>query len=69
MKNLLIVSGHPYASQSVGNKRIIETLKEKYPYARFDDLAIHYPDYNIDIEQEKEKLLWADIIVVQSPLF
>ena len=69
MKNILIVTGHTHAKDSVGNKEIISILKDKYPNAKFDDLNILYPDYKINIDKEKEKLLWADTIVVQSPLF
>lgn len=69
MKNILIVTGHTHAKDSVGNKNIIATLKDKYPNAEFDDLNALYSDYKIDVDKEKEKLLWADIIVIQSPLF
>lgn len=69
MKNILVITGHTYANTSIANKKITSILKEKYPNAIFDDLAALYPDYKIDVEKEKEKLLWADTIIIQSPLF
>ncbi|MGI5084955.1 NAD(P)H-dependent oxidoreductase [Treponema putidum] len=69
MKKLLIVTGHTHAKDSVGNKKIVALLQEKYPDAEFDDLNVLYPDYAIDIAAEKEKLLRADMIIIQSPLF
>lgn len=69
MKNILVVTGHTHFEDSVGNKKIISILKERYPDAKFNDLNVLYADYNVDVDKEKEKLLWADIIVIQSPLF
>ena len=69
MKNVLIVSGHTDLNDSVANKKILEDLKEKLPEAEFDYLSELYPDYKIDVETEQEKLLNADIIVLQYPLF
>ena len=69
MKNILIVAGHTYPEFSVGNRAISQLLLEKYPQAQVSDLIKLYPDYQIDIEKEREKLLWADVIIIQSPLF
>lgn len=69
MKNILIVTGHPYHTHSVANKKIVDLLKTKYPDSIHRDLAILYPDYKIDIPTEREKLLWADIIIIETPLF
>ena len=69
MKNVLIVSGHTDLNDSVANKKILEELKEKLPEAEFDYLIDLYPDFTIDVEAEQEKLVNADIIVLQYPLF
>ena len=69
MENILVVTGHTHENNSVGNKEIIKLLKTKYSNAKFDNLTKLYPNYKIDIEKEREKLLWADIIIIQSPLF
>ncbi len=68
MKNVLVVSGHTDLKNSVANKKILEELK-KIPNIEIDCLSELYPDYRIDVEKEQEKLLKADIIVLQYPLF
>ena len=69
MKNVLIVSGHTDLNDSVANKRILDELSKKLPNAEIDYLSDLYPDYKIDVDKEQEKLLKADIIVLQYPLF
>lgn len=69
MKNILIVSGEVYTDEPGVNNMIIKKLKEKYPQAELCVLGNLYPDYNIDIQKEQEKLLKADIIVLQSPIY
>lgn len=69
MKNILIISGHTDLATSVANKTIIETLAKKLPEAEIDKLDELYPDFKIDAEAEQKKLLKADIIVFQFPLF
>lgn len=67
--NVLLVTGHPYEQMSLANKLIIEDLKKKLPEMKEDNLAKLYPNYDIDVKAEQEKLLWADTIVIQVPLF
>lgn len=69
MKNILIVSGHTDLNNSVANKNILNELKENVPNIEFDILSELYPDYKIDVDKEQEKLLGADIIVLQYPVF
>ncbi len=69
MKHVLVVSGHTDLSDSVANKTILEDLAKALPDAEFDYLDKEYPDYKIDVEAEQKKLLAADVIVFQFPLF
>ena len=69
MKNILIVSGHTDLNDSVANKKILDMLAEKLPQSRQVHLDSLYPDFAIDAAAEQEKLLWADIIVLQFPVF
>jgi len=69
MANLLIVSGHVDLAHSVANRTILDGLKKEFPEAEFDDLIGLYPDYKIDAKAEQEKLVKADIIVLQFPFF
>ena len=69
MNNILIVSGHTNLNDSVANKKILEELSKKIPNAEIDYLSKLYPDYKINVEEEQNKLMKADIIVLQYPLF
>lgn len=69
MKNILIVSGHTDLNDSAANKRILEILAEKLPESRQVHLDRLYPDFVINAAAEQEKLLWADVIVLQFPVF
>ena len=69
MKNILIVSGHTDLNNSVANKKILEELNKRLSNVEIDYLSELYPDYQIDVKKEQEKLLKADIIVLQYPLF
>ena len=70
MKKVLIISGHPdLANDSFANKIIMEDLAKLLPDAVIDDLSALYPDYQINVEAEQQKLIDADIIVLQFPIF
>lgn len=69
MKNILIVSGHTNLNDSIANKSILDNLKELVSNAEFTYLDKLYPDYQIDVLKEQEKLVNADIIVLQFPIF
>ena len=67
---ILIVSWHTdIDNNSVANKTILEKLEKKLEWAEFDYLCKEYPNYIFDIEKEHKKLMNADIIVFQYPLF
>ena len=70
MKNVLIVSGHTdLQHNSFANKIILEDLERLLPQATFDYLDRLYPDYKIDVAAEQKKLVAADVIVLQFPIF
>ncbi len=69
MSNILIVSGHTDLNESVANKTILEEIANKLPKAEVDNLDKLYPDYKIDVKAEQEKLVKADVIVLQFPIF
>ena len=71
MKKVLIISGHTNTeSDSMGNKQILNELQTRLlPEAEYDILDRLYPDYRIDVEAEQKKLVEADIIVLQYPVF
>ena len=69
MSKVLIVLAHPNFEKSFGNKGIVENFKSLCPVAEVDDLYKLYPDFKIDVKKEQEKLLNADTIIFQFPMF
>lgn len=69
MKKVLIISGHTNFAASVANKTILETVHKRLPKAEIVRLDELYPDFKINVEAEQQKLLKADVIVLQFPFF
>lgn len=70
MKNVLIVSGHTdLHGDSCVNRIIMKDMGELLPDTVLDDLSALYPDYRIDVAAEQAKLVTADVIVLQFPIF
>lgn len=69
MKKILVVSGHPDLGRSIANKTILEELRQRLPEAETVFLDQLYPDFRIDADAERERLLRADGIVLQFPLY
>ena len=69
MKKILVISGHPDLNDSFANRMILEQLTERLPEAEFVYLDNLYADFQINIEQEQRRLLEADIIILQYPIF
>ncbi|MEX3019194.1 NAD(P)H-dependent oxidoreductase [Kluyvera sp. STS39-E] len=67
MQNVLIISGHPNLKESIGNATILGDVTKTLPEAEIRFLDALYPDYQINIAQEQEALLKADVIVWQFP--
>ena len=67
--NVLIVSGHTDLATSVANRTILETLQTRLPDAEIVKLDELYPDFQIDVKAEQARLLRADVIVLQFPVF
>ena len=69
MKNVLVISGHTDLASSVANKTILDTVAKLLPQAEIVKLDELYPDFKIDVKKEQDRLLKADIIVLQFPMF
>ena len=69
MNKVLIVSGHTDLAHSFANKIILEKLAQDLPDAVFDYLDKAYPGFSIDVKAEQDKLVAADVIVLQFPVF
>lgn len=70
MKKVLVVSGHPdLKNNSITNKAAIEEYEKLLPGVEIDLLDQLYPDFQIDVAAEQEKMKNADVIVLQFPVF
>ncbi|QGY32566.1 NAD(P)H-dependent oxidoreductase [Pantoea cypripedii] len=67
MQNVLIISGHPDLTQSVGNATILKEVANTLPGVEIRYLDTLYPGYQIDVAAEQAALLKADVIVWQFP--
>jgi glutathione-regulated potassium-efflux system ancillary protein KefF len=67
MQNVLIISGHPNLTQSVGNATILKEVANTLPEVEIRHLDALYPGYQIDVAAEQAALLKADVIVWQFP--
>ncbi|WP_455427260.1 NAD(P)H-dependent oxidoreductase [Dryocola sp. LX212] len=67
MQNVLIISGHPNLNESIGNATILGEVAKALPEAEIRFLDALYPNFEINVAQEQEALLNADVIVWQFP--
>ncbi|XRG79421.1 NAD(P)H-dependent oxidoreductase [Rossellomorea sp. GAMAL-10_SWC] len=66
MKTLVIVA-HPYMEQSIVNKVWMNRLQQEE--VMIHNLYAHYPNFEIDVEEEQQLLLDHDRIVLQFPFY
>ncbi len=68
MYRILILFAHPALERSRVHSRLVVHVKHLEGIT-FRDLYEAYPDFDIDVEREKQLLLDHDIIVWQHPFF
>ncbi|HEX2606664.1 MAG TPA: NAD(P)H-dependent oxidoreductase [Flavisolibacter sp.] len=68
MARLLILFAHPLLEKSRVHHQLLEQAKN-IPDVTINDLYQNYPDFDIDIEKEKNLLLQHDIIIWQHPFY
>ena len=68
MNRILILFAHPAFERSRAHKSLIEAVSQ-VDGITIHDLYENYPEFDIDIEKEKQLLLQHSIIVWQHPLF
>ena len=69
MSKVLLVLCHPNYKDSFANTIFVEKLKTIIPDIVVDNIHELYPDGKIDVKAEQEKLLKADTIIFQFPMF
>ena len=68
MAKILILFAHPVLEKSRVHAKLVQSIK-KVPGITFHDLYEAYPDFDIDVEEEKALLLSHDIIILQHPFY
>ncbi len=71
MKKVLILNGHQYyPNVAEGNltNNFIEEAKKFFLDNNFEVKYTHF-DKGYNIEEEKEKLVWADYVILQHPVY
>lgn len=68
MNRVLVLFAHPRIENSRINSRLIREVPKNDSFT-FHDLYEAYPDFNIDVEREKQLLVAHDVIVWQHPLY
>jgi glutathione-regulated potassium-efflux system ancillary protein KefG len=64
----LILFAHPRLEKSKFNRAMLQRIPQN-PNLSFVDLYEIYPDFNIDIEKEKERLMVHDLIIWHHPIY
>jgi glutathione-regulated potassium-efflux system ancillary protein KefG len=68
MNKILIIFAHPRFEKSRANRALLNNIAGM-PEVTLNDLYEQYPDFNVDINREKELLLAHQIIIWQHPLY
>ncbi len=68
MRKILIIFAHPRLENSRVNIRLLEKIPDRENIT-LHDLYETYPDFNIDVEQEKSMLSANEIILWHHPLY
>ena len=68
MNKILILFAHPRFEKSKTNRALLKNIEQRQGVT-LNDLYEQYPDFNIDVDREKELLLAHQIIIWHHPLY
>ena len=68
MNKILILFAHPRFEKSKTNRALLQNIEQRQNVT-LNDLYEQYPDFNIDVDREKELLLSHRIIIWQHPFY
>jgi glutathione-regulated potassium-efflux system ancillary protein KefG len=68
MNRILILFAHPRFEKSRTNRALLKHI-EKKEGVTLNDLYEQYPDFNIDVQREKQGLLSHEIIIWHHPFY
>ena len=67
-RRILVLFAHPSLDRSEANRPMADAVIDN-DGTTFVDLYAEYPDFQIDIDREQQRLLEHDVIVFQHPLY
>lgn len=68
MQQILILFAHPAFNNSHANRALLDAVSD-LPHVKIHDLYQVYPDMFIDVKQEQQRLIEADVILFQHPFY
>ncbi|WP_420403409.1 NAD(P)H-dependent oxidoreductase [Nisaea sp.] len=68
MANVLVLFAHPRTDRSVANTALVEAAGDMKG-VELIDLYGEYPDFDIDIDREQQRLIDVDVLVLQHPVY
>ena len=68
MKKILVLFSHPKFEKSRANSILVDKIKYKEGVT-FHDLYEKYPDFNVNVEAEKELISEHDILIWHHPFY
>jgi glutathione-regulated potassium-efflux system ancillary protein KefG len=68
INSVLILFAHPRFEKSRVNRALLSNIQHM-PHVTLHDLYEHYPDFNIDIEREKDILSAHQVVIWHHPLY
>lgn len=68
MASVYFVFAHPHRNQSRAGATILKRVAD-LPHVTVCDLYETYPDFHIQVEEEKRKMLAHEVIVLQHPFY
>ncbi len=63
-----VLFAHPRSDRSEVNTALAAAARS-LPYVTFVDLYAEYPDFDIDVDREQDRLLGHDVVVFQHPVY
>lgn len=69
MSDILVISGHPNYKSSFANRAILDDIHRQLPHADIVYLDAEYPDWNIDVKREQDRLVKAKTLVFEFPFW
>ncbi|OOF31087.1 glutathione-regulated potassium-efflux system ancillary protein KefG [Salinivibrio proteolyticus] len=65
--SVLVIFAHPDPDQSVANRRLLAAISS-FQHVTVHDIYATYPDFVVDVHDERRRVQQADVIVFQHPL-